>query len=555
MRKTTIVIVSSIVLLLLGYVGYRGYRVWKQDHWLKMARDLAVKGDARAEVLCLRQALNLNPQNSAACRLMADLAEATHSDSALIWRQRLVDLNPKSLGDRLALMQTAMAFGDLAIASNALADVEPADQKTAIYQNAAGLLASGAGDISAAKKHFLEAITLDPANFIPQLNLAALELRGQNLTEAMAARASLKNISLTSTNLIVSNQAKRELIADAMRLDDFSTAEALAKNLAKLVNADFSDRLLLLEVLLKAKSPEINTALATCEHEAAGNSAKLPNMAVWLMKNLSPEQALAWLQTLPKSVQTNQPVMPLMAECLLRMGDWQRLQASIQNENWSDLEFVRHAFLARALRGQELREAGTGEWGVALNLANNRKGELISLFRMAAAWDWHNEADELLWLVVNRYPEEHWATPVLMQSLINGGRTRPLMQLFSLLSNRNPGDLEMKNNLAFTALLLDAQELKPNDIALMVYTKSPKSPAFAATYAYSLYLQKRYADALKVMQGFTENDLQNPAVAGYYGIILKAAGNGVKAKTYLRLALTIKLLPEEQAAFQQALIN
>jgi Flp pilus assembly protein TadD len=142
-----------------------------------------------------------------------------------------------------------------------------------------------------------------------------------------------------------------------------------------------------------------------------------------------------------------------------------------------------------------------------------------------------------------------------MQSLINGGRTRPLMQLFSLLSNRNPGDLEMKNNLAFTALLLDAQELKPNDIALMVYTKSPKSPAFAATYAYSLYLQKRYADALKVMQGFTENDLQNPAVAGYYGIILKAAGNGVKAKTYLRLALTIKLLPEEQAAFQQALIN
>jgi len=39
-----------------------------------MARDLAVKGDARAEVLCLRQALNLNPQNSAACRLMADLA-------------------------------------------------------------------------------------------------------------------------------------------------------------------------------------------------------------------------------------------------------------------------------------------------------------------------------------------------------------------------------------------------------------------------------------------------------------------------------------------------
>jgi tetratricopeptide (TPR) repeat protein len=555
MRKTTIVIVSSIVLLLLGYVGYRGYKVWKQDHWLNMARDYAAKGDARAEVLCLRQALNLNPQNSDACRLMADLAEATHSDSALIWRQRLVDLNPKSLADRLALMQTAMAFGDLAIASNALAEVEPADQKTAVYQNAAGLLASGSGDNAAAKSHFSEAIKLEPANFIPQLNLAALELRGQDLTESMTARASLKHISQTATNPVVSGQAKRELIADAVRLNDFPTAEALAKNLAMMANASFPDRLLLLEVLLKAKSPEINTALATCEREAAGDPAKLSNMAVWMMKSLSPGQALNWLQTLPKSIQTNQPVMPLMAECLLRMNEWHRLQASIQNQNWNELEFVRHAFLARSLRGQDLKQAGSGEWAVALNLANNQKGELISLFRMAAAWEWHNEADELLWLVVNRYPEEHWAAPVLMQSLINGGRTRPLMQLFSLLASRNPGDLEMKNNLAFTALLLDAQEVKPNDIALAVYTQSPQSPAFAATYAYSLYLQKRYADALKVMQGLSEKELENPAIAGYYGIILKATGNASKAKTYLRLALTIKLLPEEQAIFQQALIN
>lgn len=555
MRKTIIVIVSSIILLLLGYVGYRSFKIWKQDHWLKMALDFAAKGDVRAELLSLRQVLNLNPQNPTACRLMAEMAETTHSDSALIWRQRLVDLNPNSLVDRLALIQTAMAFGDLAIASNALAGVAPADQKSALYQNTAGLLASGAGDVATAKSHFLEAIKLEPANYIPQLNLAALELRGQNPNEAMAARASLRQISLTSTNLIVSNQAKRELIVDALRLNNFPAAEAMARDLVKPANAEFSDRLLFLEVLLKDKSPELDAILAVCEHDAAGDSVKLSSMAVWLMKNRSPGQSLAWLQTLPKSLQTNQPVMPLMGECLLRMGDWHRLQANIQNQNWIELEFVRHAFLARALRGQDLRDASTGEWAVALNLANNNKGELISLFRMAAAWDWSNEADEILWLVVNHYPEEHWAPPVLMQSLINGGRTRSLLQLFSLLSSRNPGDLEMKNNLAFTALLLGAQELNPNDIALEVYKKSPKSPAFAATYAYSLYQQRRYADALKVMQGLSDKELENPAVAGYYGIILKATGSVAKSKTYLRTALTIKLLPEEQVIFQQVLIN
>ena len=555
MRKITIVISVFIVLLLMGYTGYRGYKVWKQDHWLTMARGFAAKGDARNEILCLRQALALNPQSSEACHLMADLADATHSDAALVWRQRLVDLNPKSLGERLALMQTAMNFGDSAVASNALAGVSAADQKTAVFQTAAGLLAAGVGQTPAAKAYFTEAIKLDPNNLVPQLNLAALQVRGANAVEAAAARDNLKRISLTATNRTVRHQAKRELIADAIRFDDFGTAEALTKDLVAPTNAFFPDRLLRLDVLLKDKNPELNSTLAACERDAAESPAQLSGMAVWLMKNLSPEQALAWLQTLPNPTRTNQPAAPLMAECQLRMGDWKKLQAGIQGQNWNDLEFVRHAFLARALRGQDLQEASAGEWVVALNIANDQKGALISLSRMAAAWQWHSETEALRWLVVNRYPEERWAPPVLMQSLINGGRTRPLLQLFGLLSRRNPADLEMKNNLAFAALLLGAQELNPHELAKEVYSKWPQSPAFAATYAYSLYLQKQYADALKVMQALAAKDLDNPAVAGYYGLVLKAAGNAEKAKVYLRLALRIKLLPEEQALFQQALIN
>jgi hypothetical protein len=555
MRKATIIISFFIALLLVSYTGWRGYKVWKQGHWLKMARGFAAKGDGRNELLCLRQALNVNPQNLEACRMMADLADATHSESAMIWRQRLVDLNPKLLGERLALVQTAMSFGDLVVASNALAGVQAADQKTAIYQTAAGLLAAGAGRTPAAKSHFLEAIKLEPANFVPQLNLAALQLRSSIAAEAAEARLNLKRISVNATNSVIRSQAKRELVADAMRLNDFGGAEALTKDLAAATNAPFSDRLLRLEVLLTAKDPELNGELARYEREAAGDSSKLAGMAVWLMKNFSPAQSLNWLQSLPPQISTNAPAAPLIAECQLRMGDWRKLQANIQKQNWNELEFVRHAFLARALRGQDLKDAGVAEWGVALNLANEQKAELSSLFRMAASWQWQSEAEEILWLVVNRYPEEHWAPPVLIQSLMAGGRTRPLMQLFSLLSRRNPADLEMRNNVAFTALLLDAAELHPHEIAREVYAKMPLSPAFASTYAYSLYQQKHYADALKVMQAVPEKDLENPAVAGYYGLTLKANGNAETAKKYLRLALKIKLLPEEQLVFQQALMN
>lgn len=566
MRKSIVIIVSCIIVLLLGYTGYRGYKVWKQSHWLTMAKQYAAKADTRNESLSLQQVLSLNPQNTEACRMMADLADAVHSPGALVWRLRVVDLNPTSLTDRLALTQTAMALSDFNVASNALAGVDAAGQKTAVYQNAAGLLAAAAGQRATAEARFAEAVRIDPSNLIPQLNLAALRLHSTNSLDMAEARINLKRISLNTTNPAIGNQAKRELVMDAVRFEDFKTALALTKEMVQATNAPFADRLLRLEVLRMAKSPEFKADLVSCQREAAaGPVTKLSSMAVWLMRNTSPTETLPWLRSLPPQVQTNPPVAMYITECNISLGNWHQLQVFLQNQNWSNLEFVRHAYLARALREQSLNEASFAEWGVALNFANDRKfarqpgvsqkGILLLLFKMAGTWHWNNEAEQILWALVNQYPEERWASPVLVQSLMTGGRTRPLMQLFATLSKREPNDMEVKNNLAYTALLLGAQELDPNGLAKEVYAKDPQNASYASTYAFSLYLQKRNAEALQVMQKLTPKQLGDPSVAGYYGLILKATGNAEKAKNYLKLTAGAKLLPEESKLFQQALAN
>ena len=110
----------------------------------------------------------------------------------------------------------------------------------------------------------------------------------------------------------------------------------------------------------------------------------------------------------------------------------------------------------------------------------------------------------------------------------------------------------MKNNLAMTALLLDAQELKPYDLAREVYQKSPTNASYVSTYAFSLYLQGKNAEALKVMQTLKPQQLQNPSIAGYYGLILKATGDRARARTYLDWAAKAQLLPEEKKLFDQA---
>jgi Flp pilus assembly protein TadD len=100
--------------------------------------------------------------------------------------------------------------------------------------------------------------------------------------------------------------------------------------------------------------------------------------------------------------------------------------------------------------------------------------------------------------------------------------------------------------------LLEANELKPHELAREAYELAPTNASYASTYAYSLLLQQKGADALKVIEQLKPQELAHPAIAGYYAIILKATGNPAKAKTYLELSSKARLLPEEQKLFENA---
>ena len=555
MRKIIIGIACCIVLLLLGYSGYRGYQVWKQNHLLTMARNFSAQGDVRNEILSLQQAIRINPRNIDACRMIAGLTEAVRAPGAVIWRQRVLELNPSSTDDRLALAKTAMVLKDYVTATNALAGLDDAGKKTPAYHNLAGVMATSLGQVADAEMHFSEAVRLEPSNLVSQVNLDVVRLRSSNALDLAEARISLKRISVNATNSALRAQARRELVVDAMQTKDISTALTLSQELVQPTNTAFSDKLLRLDVLSEGKKADLKTDIIACQQEAATNPAKLSDMARWLMTRNSPAVALAWLQTLPKETQTNQPAALLAAQCQILVEDWPGLQRSLEKQNWDDTEFIRHAFLARSLQAQKLEVTSTAEWELALKYAGNQKGTTVSLFQLAAQWSWVDKAESILWTIVNRYPEELWAGQALKHALYMGGRTRPLMQLFSLQAKRLPNDMEIKNDLATTALLLGAQELEPDQLAQTVYENNPKNTAYVTTYAFSLYLQKKYADALKVMQQLTPQEQNNPAIAGYYGLILKATGDNAKAKAYLGLTTKPPLLPEERKLFQQAMSN
>ena len=552
MRKTFIIILCCIAVLLTGYAAYRGYKVWKCSHLMSLAHQFLAKSDTRNASLCVQQVLRTDPRNLDATRVTAQLTEASGSPSALLWWRRVIELNPHSLSDRLALAQAAVRVRDYATATNALGGVAPADKNTVAYHNVAGTVAAAANQIAQAEAQFLEAARLDPGNQAVQLNLAVVRLHGSNNLDQAEARIVLQRISANLTNAFLRCEALRELAVDALRQEEADIALSLSKQLLQETNSTFRDRILRLDVLREAQPAGFQPALASFQREAATNSARIYELATWEMLNTSPRDALAWLRTLPANMQTNQVVELLAAECRTAVRDWRGLQASIEPQNWAELEFVRHAYLSLSLRGQSLPDSAKVEWDRAMQAANGQQGTLVMLFRLAAQWGWKNEDEDILWTIVNRYPDEQWAPQALSELLYAGGQTRSLMQLFSLESQRNPSDYGTKNNLAMTAMLLGAQELNPYDLAREVYQSSPTNASYVSTYAFSLYLQGKNAESLKVIKTLKPGDLQNPSISGYYGLILKATGDRARARAYLDWAARGHLLPEEKKLFDQA---
>ena len=169
-----------------------------------------------------------------------------------------------------------------------------------------------------------------------------------------------------------------------------------------------------------------------------------------------------------------------------------------------------------------------------------------------ARWGWPDEMREILSTMVSRYPAEKWAAELLTQNLFSEGRTRSLMSLFSTQLSADPDNLAIKNNLAMTAMLLEANELRPYEMARQVYEASPTNAAYASTYAYALHRQAKDAEALAVFEKLTAEQRAEPSIAGYYAMMLRANGRGEEAKRYFELSAEARMLPEERRVIDEA---
>lgn len=532
------------------WLGPSRYRAWKHDRLLRQARSYLEKSDFRNAALSVRRAWMSKPSSVDAARMTAQMAEAAGSPGAIALREKVVELEPDVLQNRLDWAAIALRMGDFTAATKALESVGESDRNNPTFQKASAILATGRGRMSEAEAHFLEAARYEPTNAVVQLNLAIVRLLSTNQAAATQAR---RDIEQLSTNPAVRPDALRDLASDAMKRQSYADALKFSVELNKESRSTFADRILQLNIMYRAKDPGTTVFLEKVQGESVTNAQNAFALCQWMMISGKSKEAIAWIRTMTPEQLARQPLPIMAVECLATIGDWNGIETMLSGQNWGEMDYHRLALRAKVCRERSELTASKSHWLKSVKATDNRLERLLQLARLTAAWDWNVEMSELVNTIVTRYPGEKKEFQALSTWLYSNGKTVAMKNLLTRLAEVDPDNLPIKNNLAVTSLLLDPQDSKAHRIAKETHDREPENPYYASTLAYSLYLQDRPKEALEMFGKLKAEQLNDPTVAAYYAIIMASTGNGPSAKKYLDRARQARLLPEERSLLAKAI--
>ncbi|MEP6808662.1 MAG: hypothetical protein ABI992_00330 [Chthoniobacterales bacterium] len=538
------------LLLLVGVTwgSVRFYHHWQEKNLLRQAAASLSGGDARSASASARKAYELNPASVDATRLLAMLDEKADERSALDWRRQVVALSPNSAPDQIALAACALKFSELGTAEKALALVN-ADQQNAAFHEAAAELAEARHRPEEAREHWARAIQLDPQNKNYQVKLASINLSLPGPEERENARAALQELRSDPAQR---SAATRALITDSANGRNPDEVLRLARELQGYSGAPFQDVLLYLNVLKQMSHPDFRSYLTEAQVKASAQPADLSALIIWMNENGLSAAAVTFARSLPTNDLIRWPVPLAVADSYVASKDWAGLEAWVNAHLWGTSEFLRRAYLARAMREQQKTVAAEREWSAAKNSAAQRPRFLSTLAQTAMAWRWFDEATNLLWTLAKDPTERSEALSNLYQYYTEVGDTGGLYRTLLRLVEAKPDDQPLQNDLARIGLLLDADPERSRQIATNLYQKDPTNPAYITTYALALFSKGGVSGAVRAMAALPPKQLRDPALALYYGIFLAAAGDSAKAAEYLKLGSEQHLLPEEKALLGKA---
>ena len=546
-RKLGIVAGILAVLVIGGFLAKsRVQRFWearKERQHVERAAEFFAKGDLKHAVLDARTALDLNPRNIEANRIIAKSLESLGSPDAILWRKRLDSIAAGDPENSAALARAAFLAGDITVAEDALEKLKPADRDTALFHEVAAGLAMRKDDNAAAESHWAEAARLNPGEDIYKLNLAVIRIKS-NAPEARAsALAAFEELRSKDAYRIV---ALRALIEDAMSRNRSRRARELVDDLVACKDAAFFDKVWRASVLRAVDDPKSAAYLAELKESAVSKPEELSQLFDWMNRSDLALMVSDWAAGLPSSVTAQPPVALTVADAYVNGLDWQKLRAFTESAAWGSLDFLRMAYLSRAFSRLGEISSAENQWGKSLAAAQGDASKLQMLVKLVQGWRWEEGTDDALRKLSADETSPLWVLQALWKVSLKSGDSSELLRLSNLLTKMDPRSVSARNKFIWLSLIRHADDSYPHQLAEKLYHENKTNINVATTHALSLYLEGKTFEALAIMLPFKPDELRDPSVALYYGMFLASAGKLEKAVEFLDIGESAPLLREEK---------
>lgn len=527
----------------------RAFELRSGDKAVRRAREFLAKGDIQHAVLDARRALELDPKDAEANRIIAQALESASAPEAQEWRRRLGSILPDDAENLIAWAKDVQMGGYPETAAELLGRVRPGDRTGVQYHDVAARIAMVKGDAAGAESHWAEAARLDPKAERYRVNLAILRRKfgdGKAREEALGA---LRELSGTQES---GPAAQRALLADAIMHGDAEGVKKAAEALASAPGAAFRDRLERLAALRALKDPDFSRLLGELRDGAAGKPTELYELLSWMNRHSLSLLVLDWLPEFPPDVIRSPPVCIAVAGARENAAEWKKLKDGTEGGTWDAFDFARIAYKARALERLGDADGSEKAWEGALKAALGSPQRIQELAKLAFSWRWDQRGAEALWKVTASGTAPRWVLDALWTEALGRGDTEKLRQVSKLRMSASPRDIEARNNYVCLSLLRPVREDRVYQIAESLYEEAPGDPQVISTYAFSLFERGRAEGAVSAMKTLKPEQLREPGVARYHGILLAGSGRYAEAVEYLEIGEQGVMLPEERVLLDTA---
>jgi tetratricopeptide (TPR) repeat protein len=260
-------------------------------------------------------------------------------------------------------------------------------------------------DFAAAIRHYEEALRIDPNSESNRFNYANILLRSPTPGERESGLQILERLRTSAKFGPLSLRAlTTDLAAHNQLLDALKFSSELQSN----PHVEFSDKLNHLDLLQATGSPEFRTFLQNVQQHASIEPAKVGPLMAWMAGHQLAGEAIMWGKQLPSKTISNSQAGANLANCYIVIGEWEGLKRILAGLNWGDAEYLRQAYLARAMKELGDADGFRKEWRFSESAAADQSDGLKTLVRQVDSWGCKDQIKELLMRAAQANREQEW---------------------------------------------------------------------------------------------------------------------------------------------------